>query len=119
MAVAFLFDLALLQNSNGRNSVSDIFRKLYASHRLEGPATDANAAMLKVFQTQPQLADIIEQYIKGPQKIEWQVQLAAAGIENEPGNTRTNLRVMPKLNGRQKALLDKLGYNNWRKLTRK
>lgn len=119
MAAAFLIDLALMQNSNRRTSVSDIFQKLYASHRLGGPESDANTAIFNVFQTQPALSGVIERYIKGPEKIEWQIQLHAAGIENEPGNPRTNLRVMPKLNSRQKALLDKLGYNNWRKLTRK
>ena len=119
MATAFLIDLALLQNSKGRNSVSDIFQKLYTSHRPGSPASDANTAIFKILQTEPALAEIIELYIKGPQKIEWQIRLAGAGIENEPGNSRTNLRVMTKLNGRQKALLGKLGYNNWRKLTRK
>lgn len=119
MVVAFLFDLALLQNSKGRTSVSDIFQKLYASHRLPGPASDANTAIFKILQMHPPLLDLTEQYIKGSQKIDWQAELQSAGIENEPGDSRTNLRVAPKLNGRQKALLDKLGYNNWRKLTRK
>ena len=119
MLVAFLCDLALLQSSKGRSSVTDIFRQLYASHRAPGPATDANTAVLKIMELHPQLASLAEKYIKGSQKIGWQTQLESAGIENEPGNSRANLRVKAKPSGSQKALLDKLGYNNWRKLTRK
>lgn len=119
MLVAFLCDLSLLQSSKGRSSVGYIFRKLYDSHRPPNPVSDANTSILKVLDIHPQLAMVVESYIKGSQKIDWQAQLNAAGIENEPGNSRTNLRVKAKLNGSQKALLDKLGYNNWRKLTRK
>jgi len=42
--------------------------------------------------------------------------LAAAGIVNE---APSGLQVASKLTGKQKTLLDKLGYNNWRKLTQK
>ena len=119
MLVAFMCDLVVLQSSKGRNSIDHIFRKLYASHRPPNPVSDANTSILKVLELHPQLAPVVERYIKGSQKIDWQIQLDAAGIENEPGNSGTNLRVKAKLNGGQKALLDKLGYNNWRKLARK
>jgi len=32
---------------------------------------------------------------------------------------RNGLAVLPKLSGKQKDLLDALGYNNWRKLSPK
>jgi hypothetical protein len=38
---------------------------------------------------------------------------------NEAVPPRTSLQVASKLTGKQKTLLDKLGYNNWRKLTQK
>ena len=119
MLVAFLCDLTLLQSSKGRTAVSDIFRRLYASHRSPNPVGDANTSILKVLEAYTNLSPLMESYIKGSKKIDWVTQLEAAGIENEPGKSRTNLRVKAKLNGSQKALLDKLGYNNWRKLTRK
>lgn len=119
MLVAFLCDVSLLQSSKGRSSITDIFRTLYASHRPPNPTADANASILKIMEFHPQLASLAEKYIKGSQKIDWRVELESAGIENEPGNSQTNLRVKAKLSRRQKALLDKLGYNNWRKLTRK
>lgn len=119
LLVAFLCDLSLLQSSKGKRKVADIFRRLYTSHRPPNPASDANKAVLEVFASYPELASVVGGYVKGSQKVDWQVLLESAGIENEPGSLRTNLRVKTKLNGRQKALLDKLGYNNWRKLTRK
>ena len=59
---------------------------------------------------------IIEKYIKGAENIVWQTDLDAIGIESAgTENFATKLKVKAKLNGRQKDLLDKLGYNNWRK----
>ncbi len=119
MLVAFLCDLSLLQSSKGKNTVSDIYRKLYAAHKPPSPASDANTAINKVFASYPQLASVVVDYIEGSQKIDWQARLEWVGVENEPGGSRTNLRVKTKLRGSQKALLNKLGYNKWRKLTRK
>jgi predicted metalloprotease with PDZ domain len=119
MLVAFICDLSLLQSSKGKSTVGDIYRKLYAAHKPPNPASDANTAIKKVFASYPQLASVVADYIEGSQKIDWQARLEWAGIENEPGGSRTNLRVKTKLSSRQKALLNKLGYNNWRKLTRK
>ena len=119
MLAAFLCDLSLLQSSKGKKSVGDLFRDLFNSHRPPKPVSEANATIVELFANYPPLTTIVETYIKGSETIDWQVQLGAAGIESEPGNTQANLRVKAKLNGGQKALLDKLGYNNWRKLARK
>ena len=119
MLVAFLCDLSLLQGSKGKVSVDDILRTLYNLHRPPNSPIDANTAILRILSSYPQLAATVENYIKGSKNVDWQAQLDMAGIENESANSSTKLRVKAKLNGVQKALLDKLGYNNWRKLTRK
>ena len=119
MLVAFLCDLALLEKSKGRKSVRDIFRYIFEKHRFPNQRQDGNAAVIEALKTHGELVPIIEKYIKAGEKIDWQNELEVAGIENEPGISRTNLRVKEKLNGRQKALLEKLGYNNWRNLYRK
>jgi hypothetical protein len=119
MLVAFLCDLSLLQSSKGKKTIGDIYRKLYDAYKPPNPVSDANTAIKKVFASYPQLASVVADYIEGSQKIDWQARLEWAGIENEPGGSRTNLRVKTKLSGSQKALLNKLGYNKWRKLTRK
>lgn len=119
MIVAFLCDLVLLQASNGKSSVETLLSRLYAAHKFPAAAADANTSVLKLFEADPRLSALAADYISGAKPIDWASIIDAAGLENEPGTSRTSLRIKPKLTGRQKALLDKLGYNNWRKLTRK
>jgi len=118
MLVAFLCDLALLKESKGKRSVTNVFRRIFEKHRFPSERQDGNAAVLSILQADAELMPIIQEFIKGSGKIDWQTELQSAGIENELGNKRTALRVTEKPTGRQKALLDKLGYNNWRKLSR-
>lgn len=119
MLVAFLCDVALLESSKGRKAVGDIFRQIFEKHRFPNQRQDGNAAVLEALRANGELVPLIEKYINGEEKIDWRNELQAAGIENEPDVLRTSLRVKEKLSGRQKALLDKLGYNSWRKLSRK
>lgn len=115
MLVAFLADIALLQKSKGKNSLAEIFREIYQKHGLNSPRTDGNAAILKIFENRMELRGVIEKYVRGAQDIAWQTDLQAIGIESATENFTTKLKVKAGLNGRQKDLLDELGYNNWRK----
>ncbi|HUR98462.1 MAG TPA: hypothetical protein VMZ26_10395 [Pyrinomonadaceae bacterium] len=117
MLVAFLCDLALLEQSKGKRSVEDLLRELFAKHRKPALPDDGNAAVLNLLKSNPRAIPVVEKYIQGAEKLEWESELNGAGIEDGDAGPLTNLRVKEKLNGRQKALLDKLGYNNWRKLT--
>lgn len=119
MVVAFLCDLVLLERSNGRRSIETLLAQLYSGHRYPDAAADANTSVLKLFEADPGLASLATDHIRGAKPIEWTGIIDAAGLENDPGTSRTGLRIKAKLTGKQKALLDKLGYNNWRKLTRK
>ena len=119
MLVAFLCDLSILRESNGKRSVADIFRTLYASHKPPNSVTDANTAIITAFESYPSLTEVVQRYVRGSQKIDFTSELEAVGITNESVSAQVNLRLKAKLNGNQRMLLDKLGYNNWRKLTRK
>ena len=66
----------------------------------------------------PGLSGIAADHIRGAKPIDWNGIIEIAGLETGPGTSSGGLRIKPKLTGKQKALLDKLGYNNWRKLTR-
>jgi predicted metalloprotease with PDZ domain len=116
MLVAFLTDLALLDKSKGKDSLTDLLREIYQKHRRpNAPREDANAAILKILEARAELRPIVEKYVKGAENIDWRTDLAAAGIETATENFSTKLKVAAKPGGRQKDLLDKLGYNNWRK----
>jgi Predicted protease with the C-terminal PDZ domain len=117
MLVAFLCDLALLERSKGKRDVNDLLRKIYDDYRYPKPRQDGNLAVLNALQSYPELAGISKRYIKGAEKLDWHEELVAAGIESREENYTTFLQVTAKPNGRQKDLLNKLGYNNWQKLT--
>ena len=117
MLVAFLCDLAMLERSKGKRSVENILKDLYAKHAKPAEAADGNAAVIGLLSSNSELIPVVDRYVTGSDKIEWTAELAAAGIEDSDPGSLTTLRVKEKLGGSQKTLLDKLGYNNWRKLS--
>jgi hypothetical protein len=119
MLVAFLADLELLRASGGKRSVETIFRNVLASSKSLTSAADGNTVILKAFNEDTATAAIARDHISGSKPINWDALIESAGLESEPGTSRTKLRIRSKLNGGQKAMLDKLGYNNWRKLRQK
>ncbi|MFN0279005.1 MAG: hypothetical protein ACKVRN_10430 [Pyrinomonadaceae bacterium] len=119
MLVAFLCDLALLEKSKGKRSVADLLRQLYERHRPPNSETDGNTAVLALLRSHRELAPILDRNITGSESIEWNDLLKGAGLEAEQKGQMTKLKVTAKPSGRQKDLLDKLGYNNWRKLVSK
>ena len=119
MLVAFLCDLALLEQSKGKRSVEDVLKELFKKHQKPAAPADGNTVVLAFLRSDPKVVPIVDKYVTGKDKLEWTTELAGAGIEDSDAGPLTTLRVKEKLNGRQKALLDKLGYNNWRKLSRK
>lgn len=119
LVVAFLCDIALLQSSKGRRNLKDVFRQLYQKHRIPNQIEDGNLAVTRILKGFPELISIIQNYIEGKSKINWENDLALFGIVPEKSNFGVQLKVMSNLNGRQKDLLDKLGYNQWRKILQK
>lgn len=114
MLVGFLVDLAILRESKGKSSLTDVWRELYRRYRPPAAREDGNAAVLKILRARREVAPLVEKYVAGTENIGWQTDLAAAGIEAATENFSTKLKVTAKPSGRQKDLLDKLGYNNWR-----
>ena len=115
MVAAFLCDLAMLEKSRGKRSSADILRSIYQRYRNSQPRTDGNDAVLATMAEWPELVPIVERFIKGDAAIDWQAYIAYAGLEPTNKTTGRGLAVSEKLKGRQKDLLDRLGYNMWRK----
>ena len=116
MLVAFLCDIAVLRESKGKRSLTEILREIYQKHRKPNAAQDGNTAILNLLESRRELRPIVEKYIKSAENITWHTDLEAVGIEAREENSFTKLGVKSKLNRRQKDLLDELGYNNWRKI---
>lgn len=118
MIVAFLIDITLLRESKGKRSLANVLREIYQKHNARsGARVDGSEAILKFLEADQSLRPITEKYVRRAEKIIWQTDLAAVGIEAAERNFVTVLSVKAKPGGREKDLLDELGYNNWRKLS--
>lgn len=116
MLVALLCDVAMLDASKGKRSTDNLLRELYEKHRPPAKSTDANTTILALMRSQTELGPIVERYISGSEVLDWTALLQKAGIESTTRDQVTRLATVAKPSGRQKDLLDKLGYNSWRKL---
>ena len=116
MLVAFLCDLALLETLKGKISTDNLVREVYQKYHGVPKRQDGNVAVIEMFRGHAELRSVVDRYITGADKIDWRDELSAAGIEAVTENSFTTLKVKAKASGQQKDLLDKLGYNNWRKL---
>jgi len=76
---------------------------------------DGNTAILSLMKQHPELVNVADSYITGAEPVNWSTLLSEAGIEATQNGRETVLKTAAKPGGRQKVILDKLGYNNWRK----
>lgn len=124
LAFAFLCDLALNISSKGKRSSDTLVRELYQTFSDRAERTDGNEAVLKLLDSYPELRPIVGQYVTETQGRQDKKLIDAASLFDNSGldlttsNGLTKLSVRSKLNSRQKAILDKLGYNSWRKLVK-
>ena len=119
LAVAFLIDIALLRHSNGKRDLISVLRQIYEKHQKPNKTEDGNAAILRFFEGYNELSPIIKDYVRGAEKLNFEQHLQQTGIEILPVGTNIKLKVKDELSGREKDFLDKLGYNNWRKILSK
>ena len=117
MLIAFLADLAIMQKSGGKRSSADILAMLVAEYGKGKTREDGNQAILFVLGQYPELKPIADNYVNGMAPVDWSSLLTAAGLEETGPAGRGVLKVSDKLSGKQKEMLDKLGYNNWRKIS--
>jgi hypothetical protein len=119
MLVAFLCDVALLDASKGKTSVESLLKQIFDEHRAPAPAINGNDAIIGTLRSHPELMPIVDDYINGSKAVDLTPIVQKTGIQATIRDQLTQLTVAEKPNGRQKALLDKLGYNNWLKLAPK
>ncbi|GIU82083.1 MAG: hypothetical protein KatS3mg006_1147 [Pyrinomonadaceae bacterium] len=111
LLTAFLLDIKLLRNR--KHGIEIIFRELL--RKFTGKSEDANKAILAVLRRYD--ADFVSRYIENMAQINLPSQLADFGIQVKKVSGRTKLEVAENLSSRQKDLLEKLGYNQWRRIS--
>jgi hypothetical protein len=110
MLAAFLTDIQLLQASRGKRDIGSILSNIYQHYHGAVSQSDGNKAILEIIAL-PKITQIVQ----GTGRIDWSEELSAVGIEQSERGASATLYVTSKPSGRQKQLLEKLGYNNWRK----
>jgi Predicted protease with the C-terminal PDZ domain len=117
--VAFLCDAVLLRESRGKKNLDAVFREVFQKHRPPAEREDGNEAVLRILKRNAEVAELIEKYVESNAKLDWQNDLNSFGLEAERISGATVLKVVARPNGRQKDLLNELGYNQWRKISPK
>jgi hypothetical protein len=112
MLAAFLTDLELLRTSKGNEDVTSLIRNIYKRYQASRQAVDGNTAVLDEIKFPS-----VGRFIRGVEQPNWPDTLRPAGIEIAAQPGFASLKVSQRLSSGQKRLLDKLGYNNWRRST--
>ncbi len=114
--VAFLCDLAMLKASKGKRNITEVFRTIWKKYKIGQQPEDGNTAILNILRKYPELKDILSKYVEGKSKIEIKPEIEQFGLQLNSTQFGTELKVAGNLSNKQQDLLDKLGYNQWRKL---
>ena len=111
MLAGYLADIERLRRSNGQQDLSNILRNIYQANRISPQAMDGNKAVLSGIDS-----NAVTSFVDGGRSVDWNNVSNAVGIEATVRPGSTTLAVTAKPTSSQKRLLNKLGYNNWRKL---
>lgn len=108
MLVAFIYDLMLRTESQGRTTLSTLYVPLFAN-RAEEPA-NGNDVIIKLLSASPATVDFPKTFIERRTTIELDQILARYGLQLDSSGTRSSLSIKKDLNPAQKKVLRSLGY---------
>src|SRR5947209_532177 len=111
MLVASLYDLALMRETDGKNSLDAVYRELFRRYGQGGARGDGNRAVVEILSGMPGMRDFVERYVVGASEIDLAARIEAFGLRVEPGGARTHVGVAASPDRPQRELLRKLGYN--------
>ena len=110
MLVAFLYDLAIRTETQGRSSLADTYRSLFTHHDNE-PA-NANDVIIKLLTSSPATKGFSATYIESRNRIQLEKILPSFGFEMNTDSPNSHLTVRSGLAEKQKGLMRSLGYRN-------
>lgn len=111
MLVAFLYDLALMRQTNGRQWLGDVYRELFRRYGRGGEHADGNRAVVDALAGMTGMRDFVSRYVEGASEIALDPLIEPFGLRVEPGGARTHVGVASATEHSQRELLRKLGYN--------
>jgi hypothetical protein len=114
MVVAFLCDLNLRNQTGGKRSLDDIYRRVFREHPRRSAVkqleADGNAATTAALRSELSSTDFVERFITAPVSVDLKKELAPFGLRVEK-LVRTHISVSDDVTKRQRDLLKQLGYN--------
>lgn len=116
MLAAFILDLELLKRSTGRHSLEDVLRKLFSDHsRRKGSRAEAVPSIIGAFAAFDNTGQLAQELLGRTEPLDLAAVLESSGFEFS--DSGRGLKVKERPASKEKAILNKLGYNNWRKLS--
>lgn len=110
MLVAFLYDLLIRKESNGKKTVLDVYRELFT--RPAADRADGNDVIIRLLSSTPATTAFAKAFITGNQQLEPERPLAAYGFLLDASGKTSRLNVATQVDENQKRLLKSLGYRN-------
>ena len=121
MVVAFLYDLNLRNQTGGKRSLDDVYRRVFRDHprgsSLKQAEADGNAVATTALRSELSSRNFVERFITSPVSIDLKNELAPFGLRVEK-LVRTHISVSEDVPKRQRDLLKQLGYNEPRSRNR-
>lgn len=111
MLVALLYDLTLMRQTGGKNSLADVYRELFRRHARGNPPADGNRTLVQILGSTGGMRPFVEHYVEGSTELTLPSLIEPFGLRVEPGGARTHVGVSDSLDSAQRELLRKLGYN--------
>lgn len=108
MLVAFLYDLLLRKESDGKTSLAHRYRDLFNGGVADG--RQGNEAIIGWLVSSPATKDFAKSYIETGRELDLDRVLSAYGLHLNTSGQSSQLRVASELNPGQKKLLRSLGY---------
>jgi len=112
MLVAFLYDLTLRIQTNGKRSLEDVYREIFRRHRAGLPRAQGNDAVIEAMSNMPGMQDFAAKHIRTAAPVPLSTWLERFGLRVENVGMRTRISVNDSLNREQRDLLRRLGYNS-------
>ena len=110
MLVAFLYDLIVRKESNGKVSVRDVYQKLFALRSLG--SADGNDVIIKLLTSTRDTQGFSKSYIEGRNRLDLEMILPAYGLQLDSKGSTSRLNVSKTLTHDERKLVRSLGYRD-------
>lgn len=114
MLVAFLYDLALMEETNRRQSLRNVYRELFQQHNLRRAQAnvDANRSVLEIMNRTSAAREFTRRYVEGADVVDLATMIVPYGLQVERFGARTRITVAASPSRAQRNLLRDFGYNS-------